>query len=350
MKSNISGLTVPFLYDKLREAAGAMFERGILTQETLLRRAQWLKQDLEIIAWQDFQILPTQIISPPGMGITPLVEYEWGQDQYSTENHIDPFVSTKDAQAAEGTGLSRENLTWFGRVSEIGHTLIPNLWLSDRRLLREVRERNQHLNTLNEVWWLSRWHGIDPGSVQREYTLRRDEKNLAKDYPATMDWRFTLMGGQMAINLSVKNRQGSATSKVMNKRVNLFDKKDAYPFAQSGKDEINVLALTCYHGGVLTASEQEQIVTEYLDKTPEIDAVVIWIKVSMMPIIVGRLTSSLYPYFPKARTLDRKDHILRAVLKEVKGEDAMIAGKFTVTIGINDLEAPLQNPKRIITP
>lgn len=349
-KSTTLGLTVPLLYDKLREAAGAMFERGILTQGTLLHRAQWLKQDLDVIAWQDFQILPTQIISPPGMGMIPVVEYAWGQDQYSVDNAREMYIPTKDAQAAEGTGLSRENLTWLGRVSEIGHTLIPNLWLSDKRLLREVRERNQHLNTLNEVWWLSRWHGIDPGSVQREYTLRRDAKNLAKDYPATIDWRFTLMGGLMAINLSVKNRQGSATSRIMNKRVNLFDKKDAYPFAPSGKDEINVLALTCYHGGVLTASDQEQLVTEYLDKTPEIDAVVIWIKMSIEPVISGSLTDSLHIYFPKTRAMDRKDHILRVILeKEVNIEDREVVGMIYHPIGMNDLWEQTQNPKRIIT-
>jgi predicted AAA+ superfamily ATPase len=348
-KSAAPSLTVPFLYDKLREAAGAMFERGILTQEILLRRAQWLKQDLDAIAWEDFQILPTQIITPPGTGMMiPLVEYSWGQDQYSTENHTDPFITTKDAQAADGTGLSRENLTWLGRISEIGHTLIPDLWLSDKRLLREVRERNQHLNTLNEIWWLSCWHGVDAGSVQREYILRRDAKNLAKPYPATMDWRFTIMGGQMAINLSVKNRQGTVTSKSMNKRVNLFSEKDAFPFSPSGADEINVLALTCYHGGVLTASEQHQLVTNYLEKTPEIDAVVIWIKMCIVPAANGTLTDSLHLYFPKNRALDRKDLILRAILKEVTIEDSAVVGVLHHTVGLNDLVAQIKEPKRIL--
>ena len=145
------------------------------------------------------------------MGMMPVVEYEWGQDQFSIDK-AEPFKKSRSAEEADGSSLSRENLTLLGRISEIGHTLIPALWLADQHLRHDVSEKNQHLDTLQEVWWLSRWHGIEENSVQREYLMHRNGES-----GSTVDWRLNIRGADISVNLSVKNRKGTAVSKVYKK-------------------------------------------------------------------------------------------------------------------------------------
>lgn len=336
--------TVDFLHRKLIEAAGAMYERNILTDERLKQRAIWLHQDLKELKWENFRILPTQVINPPGMGMIPIVQYEWGQDQFSIDK-AEPFKKSRPAEDAEGSFLSRENLTWLGRVSEIGHTLIPHLWLGDKRLRQDVGEKNQHLDTLQEVWWLSRWHGIEEESIKREHLMRRSGKGSS-----TVDWRFSIRGAGITINLSVKNRKGTAVSKAHKKRLNLFDGKEVAPFTASGPDEINVLAVTAYHGGLLTANEQRELVTDFLKRNQAVDAVVIWVRISMGKASPGTLDGGLHLYFPENRPLERKDQILRVLCKqEIDIEDSASVGIIRHAIDLEGLMADEQHPKRIIT-
>lgn len=312
--------SVDLLHRKLVDAAGAMYDRGDVSDARLRQRAKWLHQDLLALQWTSFRILPTQIVQIPGAGMVPLVHYEWGQDQFSIDK-AKPFGGKRSSEESDGTFLSFEDLAWLGRVSEIGHTVIPHLWLGDKRLRKDVSERNQHLDTLQEVWWLSRWHGIDENSVQREYLMHRKQGNKK-----TVDWRFEIRGTGIALNLSIKNRKGTATSGVFEKRVNLFDGKESEPFSPSGPDEINVLAITAYHGGIMTADEQSDLVKDFLDRSPELDAVVIWMRGSVFPPKAGTITDGIQLYFPD-RAMDRKDQLLRILCQQEVGiEDAASIG------------------------
>ncbi len=352
-------ITANLLFDKLVEAAGALVERGIVTRETILKRAQWLKEDLDVLAWKDFRILPTQWIHPPQTGLYhPVVEYEWGKTDHDTTNDGDAVTPARSALAIEGTALSREDLGYFGKVSHIGHTLIPHLWLGNRRLRDNVRASRQHLDTLNEVWWLSVWQGLDASSVKHEHLARRDAKKSSNATPSTVDWRFSVLGGSMNINLSVKNRRGTAASRPFKKGVYLFSDSPDKPFAESSDDEINILAITGYRGGWITAREQEELVAEYLDKTlvklnrPVIDAVII--RVRGAAFVTGNETlkseaSSLRAYFPKSRPLNRKDLIVRAILKEVDIEDDSMTGVLRHPMTLSDYIDRVENPPRIIT-
>ena len=148
-------LSEEFQFARLCEAVGKLRDDGIVPGEVLAKRAAWLKQDLDKLAWDKFAILPTQWLKPPQTGLLhALVEYEWGQTDFDNNKHKNPFEAPKNANCIEGSGASRESLSYFSKVSQIGHTLIPHLWLDHPKLLRDVRELNQHLNTLNEVWWL----------------------------------------------------------------------------------------------------------------------------------------------------------------------------------------------------
>lgn len=348
------------LFEKLLSAAGALVENGIVTNETLLKRAQWLKEDLDAISWEDFRILPVQWINPPQTGLHhPLVEYEWGKTDHDVDKSDgDAFTPTKSVLAIEGTGLSREDLGYFGKVSQIGHSLISHLWLGDRRLLQDVRTPTQHLDTLNEVWWLSVWHGLDPASVVREHLMRRDTGNLAKKTPTTVDWRFSVMTGAMHINLSVKNRRGTAASRPLNKGVYLFGDAPDTPFSESTEDEINVLAITAYHGGWISLREQEELVMQYLDETlpshqrPVIDAVLVRVRGAAGLTGVESMkspASSLTAYFPKTRPLNRKDLLLRAMLKPVDMEDNSMIGVFRHPVTLQEAIDRIENPPRIIS-
>lgn len=352
------GVTLDLLLNKLIDAAGALVERGLLTRETLLRRAQWLKADLETLAWKDFRVLPTQWIHPLGSGVSiPLVEYEWGKTDHDTTNDGDAITPARSALAIEGSGLSRENLGYFGKISQTGHTLIPHLWLGNRRLRDNVRSARQHLDTLNEVWWLSVWQGVDPNSVEHEYLARRDIKRSSGAASSTVDWRFSVLGGSMNINLSVKNRRGTAASRPFKKGVYLFSDSPDKPFAESGEDEINILAITGYHGGWISMREQEELVADYLDSTlvklnrPVIDAVII--RVRGAAFVTGSETlkspaSSLTAYFPKSRPLNRKDLIVRAILKEVDIEDNLMAGILCHGVPLHEYFDRFENPSRIM--
>ena len=100
-------MSAGFLFDRLVEDAGAMVERGIVTRETLLKRAKWLKEDLDALAWEGFHILPKQWIHPPQTGLYhPLVEYKWGQTDHNIDKSDgDAFKHASSALAIDGTGL-----------------------------------------------------------------------------------------------------------------------------------------------------------------------------------------------------------------------------------------------------
>lgn len=232
-------------------------------------------------------------------------------------------------------------LLYLSKVSEIGQTVIPHLWLSNRRLRDDICRPTQHLDTLNEVWWLSRWQGIDAGSVQREYLARRDEHNLRKKDRATMDWRFTVLGDQVAINLSVKNRPSTMGSEVLDKRVYLFDRKEPDAFGESATDEINVLAITAYHGGWITRNQQDAMIDEYFNNLDRqvIDAVALSVRCGSQGFSEDRL------YFPQGRNLDKKDLILKAVFKPMDAEDHSKLGVITYPKSLSEaIEAMRQKP------
>lgn len=315
-------ISVPLLYQRLSEAAGALKERRILSDEQLMRRAQWLKDDLAALEMDGFRILPASWIEPPGSGVRiPLVEYTFGPTDHDI-NLAGPSDKLKDLRMMEGTGLNREELLYFSRVSEAGHILIPHLWLGRKALRERVRDSRQHLNTLNEVWWLTRWRGLDADSVEMEHQQRRDAENAAKVTPSTVDWRFTLLAGAITINLEVKNRAGTIGSAPLEKGVYLFGDEPDKCFQSSGEDEINVLAITGYHGGWISQTEESKLVQAWLEglSRPVVDAVIVSVVRSASAQSYTRI------YFPTSRSLAKKDLILKTVLHEMDAEDTSRVG------------------------
>ena len=81
--------TVPIHYEKLIESTGALVERGIVSRETLLRRASCLKQTIDALEFKAFRILPTRYIRADGTGmLSPFFEYQRTTSKRSIEMRI----------------------------------------------------------------------------------------------------------------------------------------------------------------------------------------------------------------------------------------------------------------------
>jgi len=303
---------VPMLFSRLMESEAPLVRQGLLSETTLMRYAQSLHEDLETLRFREFQILPTREVTDPATGlIFKLVEYQFAETDHDVDKAGPGFK--KHSHLIEGTGLSRESLSRFAQISQIGHSLIPHLWLGNKTLREHVRDPKQHLNTLNEVWWLSRWYGIDPVSVTMEYAF--PQANGPQRNPPTVDWRFQVLGGAVTINLEVKNRPSTVAAGPFSKGVYLFGDTPEKPFQPSKDDEINVLAITAYYAGHLSQKEEADLVTKYLEESPAgevIDAVALY---------VGGPSSYERLYFPTNRTLNKKDLILRSLYRPTDIED-----------------------------
>ena len=343
----VPDLTVPALFERLKEAAGALRDRGVVTDETLLQRAEWLRDDIRELKFGTFQILPTRWIHVRRFGVSiPLVEYDFGPSDHSIDHARDPFRDPKESHMIEGTRLSLGDLGYFGRISEIGHTLIPEIWLQSHSLREDLRTATQHIDTLNEVWWLSRWHGIDPGSVIRECAVRRDPENLGKEHPAKVDWQFSVLGRQLTINLEVKHRRGTVASGPFEKGVYLFGDEPERPFAPSGENEINILAITAYHAGWIDEGEERRLCEEYLDQTlvesgrrAVVDCVALSVPGGSSRIEGGGAGYDRL-FFPRGRDLGKKDLLAKAIFKPMNREDAACVGILKMPFSIPQVLKP----------
>lgn len=304
------------LFSLLRLEAGGLIQKGVLGEKELMQRASLLAQDLKVMAPVGFRLLPPRWLLPQESEINfTLVEYAFDQSGHDIDNADDPLVPKKEVSMMNGTGLDRESLLYLSKVSETGHKIIPSLWPADEELCSHLKLGPQHLDTLNEVWWLSRWQGIDEGSVEHEKVVLEKSRSSKRQKAPSVDWSFTILGGQVRINLEVKNRRGTKGSEPFSKEVYLFANHPEKPFRPSKEHEINVLAITAYHGAYLSEKEEASLVATYLDslEEPVIDAVVLMVK--------GGTTSYEKIHFPQNRALNKKDLILKAVFKPSSLED-----------------------------
>jgi hypothetical protein len=136
---------------------------GSLAEAEAIRRAPLVSEDLR---WIDFDTLRLSVrpypYRDPETGellAIPIPEYHFGETGFSINN-----AENAEENVAEwfgGTGLDRGNLQLLSRVSLIARQLIPNYWRQSMSLRHALRNPPQHLNTVEEVWWLNRWHGAE---------------------------------------------------------------------------------------------------------------------------------------------------------------------------------------------
>ena len=127
-----------------------------------------------------------------------------------------------------------------------------------------LANREDLLNVLNEIWWLGCWQ-----------TLHQITPSPKAEISGDNDWLLVLEDG-FSIKLQVKRRRNDLVQIVHHTRppYGLFDKVSKR-FSRSGKNEINVGAITIYAGitdGVLRA------VDDFFrsEESAHVDAIVLW--------------------------------------------------------------------------
>jgi hypothetical protein len=126
-------------------------------------------------------------------------------------------------RAMSGGGLDRECLLYYSKISEWAHDHIPHLWPA--RLRDGLREPTMHIDTLCEVWWLSRVRGAEFKTARHAAPV---DPSLGKG--KNCDWQVRLASG-LTLNLEVKRRPGDIGRIIDELRLkprSLFDAVDKF--------------------------------------------------------------------------------------------------------------------------
>lgn len=208
----------------------------------------------------------------------PVVEYVFGSTAYSIEN-ARPQNAPNFRQSAYGvTQLNSENILFLYRVSEIAHQFIPELWLNPSEDLRgKVGAPKQHLDSLNEIWWLACWKGA--------FSVQPDVR-LIEGSEMDIDWRLAWdfgFGSELAVNLEVKRR-----ADIFRMVGAEFDFREIFEagvikdgrskFRPSGPSEVNVLGITLL--GEIDHDVQKEA-AEWLKTRDDIDAILLFTRFSV---------------------------------------------------------------------
>ena len=243
---------------------------GLMDRSEAQRRAPLVFEDLN---WIDFDSLmldarPCQFLEEQTGSSFWIPEYHFGK----TGSSIDAAEHAEviKIEWMGGTGIDRGHLQFFSRVSEIARRAIPHYWLKPCKLRDSLRNPTQHLDTMEEIWWLDRWKS--PKNIKSSVKL-----NQGSD--ADVDWAFTLGGDAFTVNIEVKRLVGDCVRHVTERsfKIGWFEKfceKKVNPkFRASRENEINVLGLSLI--GEITR-EVQLVVSEWLVNRQElIDAVLI---------------------------------------------------------------------------
>ena len=299
------------------ELAQALTATNFLSHEGVHRRARTLHQDLSRLKIEGFRLLPVRVY--PGNSTRPeirVAEYEFGPVSFSLENAKDPGSVRKTVEEMAGTAINREDILYFSQVCETAHRLIPNLWTNDPKLLHDVRIPTQHLDTLNEIWWLGRWAGLDETCLQHEVSLLPGSGK-------SIDWHLRLPGveGSWSIYVEVKRLISSIGARAYKKdhyfyaasradgSVNKDDPR--LKFKPSSKNEVNVLAVTWFDE-ISVALETE--IQRFLDEGDRIDVVIVWAP-------GDRERGGWMRFFPRFRDISKKRQLVSSLLVEPTAED-----------------------------
>lgn len=278
-------------------------------------RAPLVCEDFE---WIDFDKLSFNVRLCPvfdGNRVMEIAipEYHFGK----TGNSVDAAEHAEviKIEWMGGTGIDRGHLLFFSRVSEIARRSIPHYWLKPCKLRNSLRNPTQHLDTMDEIWWLDRWK--IPKNIKSSVKLKHGS---ATD----VDWTFTVGDGALTINLEVKRLVGDCVRHVTERtfKIDWFEQfcedKVNPKFMVSRDDEVNVLGLSLF--GEITR-EVQLVVSEWLvNRQDLIDAVVIVTR-------EGRRKSSL-----DIQLRNSKSSLIKNFLNEPTLEDQSLAFSLIVPV------------------
>ena len=239
--------------------------------------ASRMLDDLTRFPIEGFQLLHPVPISP----VEGIIEYEFGRTAYSIDNAKPEDAPDFNPSDHGGTQLDRENILFLARTFEIARSVVPDLWLKPTAdLIGQITAPRQHLDTLNEFWWLSRWR---PGAkIERSIRIN---PQCGMDVDWQLSWDMGI-GNPLVVNLEVKRRvgcdvlrfaQGGSLDPNQLFAAGLHDKKGNCKFRASGADEINVLGLTLL--GEIDREVQD-CASEWIKARNDIDALLLFSRFS----------------------------------------------------------------------
>jgi hypothetical protein len=173
-------------------------------------------------------------------------------------------LNRKDPRhALEGTHLDKGDLLRLSKVCELGRAHLPNDW--PHRFADQLNNPSEHLDALNEVWWLGRFR--DPTNVKK-----LDTKTQKVSSP---DWSFSVRydGALVPLRVEVKRRCSDIKRHLeLSEKSNLFDKISP-KFSQRSLPELNIAVITTFSKIDKTVAE---VTTRWLENEPNLDAVILW--------------------------------------------------------------------------
>jgi hypothetical protein len=225
-----------------------------LTPELAVRRAKQVLEDMSAVG---LQLNVTVTKDPEGFkrrGLIVPVQYRLSDAEWSI-NHHDPEFQL------EGSELDSGDLFKLCRVCEIGHRLIPALWPS--KFKSDLSSGQHHLDTLNEVWWLSRFKSLD------------DICKLDLLEQSAPDWSFALSGMEpkIKVRLEVKRRAKDIKRHVGRKTHSRLFSDIAHKFPKPNMAGLNLVAITIYSA---IDDEINEATCRWLREHSNIDAVLLW--------------------------------------------------------------------------
>lgn len=241
----------------LSASALAQLLKRYLPTDEAERRSRAVSEDMAKIGFDLIRSLEVSDAEWQARGALPQAEYVLPRTPFSIN-------AENSDQAMEGSSLTRGNLLRLSQVVVLGRQWLTGLWPTAfaNQLLGA-----EHLDTLNEIWWLKFWRGLT--AVQRGPKLNPSCPDA--------DWMLTMRDGlaDCSINLEVKRRTGNINAwfKHGNPTVSVRDIK--HKFQPAGHETANVAALTVFHP---PRAETVRQIADWLNQSPAIDGIVVWIE------------------------------------------------------------------------
>lgn len=187
--------------------------------------------------------------------VIPQAEYDLPANQFNLN-------ASEDSEAMEGSFLTCGNLLRLAQAAQTGRRYIPSDWplsFKGRLLGRE------HLDCINEIWWLKFWRGI------RSVSHAPKEYGTDKDF----DWKIQIREGvaECTINLEVKRRTGNINRQFKRGEPNASLSNIACKFGEVSADTANVAAITIYHPISEKTADGLRL---WLDEQEHVHGLVIW--------------------------------------------------------------------------
>ncbi|GEM_PF-2130560 len=271
------------LLQALQHGYSGYINNGHLALEDLPQYAQQLKEDLDWIGLESFQILPPQTLRVrigQDDGTVPIMHYKFGSTRNNVDN-ADPQQTKSELQSlknTEGPGLDRDDLRWLCDVLRGARITLPHLWLMDEDLRADLAAPKKHLDSVNELFWLGRWKNVRPQLTMREH---RANPSISGSF----DWSLICdshmhSSRETRINIEVKNLTSSLEGALF------YGHDGALRFVQDGmrglskklphiiSDDINIVCFTTF---LNHAQKLRELAAAICDEYKSVDAVLFWI-------------------------------------------------------------------------